>query len=66
MEETLKKTRGDPMDIGLLNQTWEQERWQEQPWQNWNQEWPEDVDAINKGKGKGKSKGKGKGKGKGG
>ena len=60
------------MDISLLNQTgnsewqdWNQEEWQEPQWQNWDQDWPDNVNAINKGKGKGKGKGKSKGKGKG-
>merc|ERR1711895_354623 len=49
--ETLRKTRGDPMDISLLNQ-WEiecnRDEWQEQQWSNWNQEWLEEVDSTRK------------------
>ena len=44
LEETLRKTRGDPMDIGLLNPTidnewyaWNQEPFEDQQWGNWGQ-----------------------------
>ena len=77
LEESLRKARGDPMDIGSLNQPqshntnddWNnQGEWSESDWQAWNQseQWQNNqVDGVNKGKGKGKSKGKGKAKGKG-
>ena len=59
LEETLRKTRGDPMDISLLNQwgsDYNQSEWYEQQWYDWNQEWVDEVDTTNKGKGKNKEK----------
>ena len=75
LEESLRRTRGDPMDVGALNQPdnwYNQENWAADNWNsdNWNEteeQWYNPVYALNKGKGKGKNgtKGKGKSKGKG-
>ena len=60
LEETLRTNRGDPMDIGSLNNN--PNNWHDScnPNQCWNEEWPENnhqLDALGKGKGKGKGKG---------
>ena len=54
LEETLRKTRGDPMDIGLLNQTggwYNQEDWTTEEWDQPENPWWDYVNALNKGQG---------------
>ena len=66
LEESLRRARGESMDIGMMNQSQtgnEQSGWpslEQEEWHNQQHEWHDNsINAFHKGKGTGKSAGKG-------